>query len=57
MSKVPQIPFINPSFTKPFGADTFYQGGSAGPPAILKTIASMKLKFCRVLDTLKVLEI
>ena len=32
-------------------------GGSAGPPAILKTIAPMNVKFCRVLETfLKVLE-
>ena len=25
-----------PSFTKPFGTHTFYQGGSAGPPCYLK---------------------
>ena len=51
---------INPSFSKPFGTHTFYQGGGGGssrPPAISKTVAPMKLKFCRVLETpLKVLE-
>ena len=26
-------------------------GGSAGPPTILKTVASMNLKFCTVLET------
>ena len=27
---------INPSFTKPFGTHTFYQGGLAGPSCHLK---------------------
>ena len=53
---------FNPSFTKPFGTHTLYQrggggGGSAGLPAILKTVASMNVNFCRVLETsLNVLE-
>ena len=50
MSKVPQIYFINPSFTKPFGTHTLYQG--VGPtPAISKTVAPTNFKFCRVLET------
>ena len=51
--------FFNPSFAKPFGTHTFYQGGGVEPipPAISKTTAPMNLKFCRVLETsLKVLE-
>ena len=49
---------INPSFAKPFGTHTFYQGGRADPPpSYLKTVAPMNVKFCRVLETpLKVLE-
>ena len=38
---------VNPSFTKPFGTHTFYQGGggSSQPPAISKTVAPMNVKF------------
>ena len=50
-------PIFNPSFTKPFGTHTFYQGGGGGggmvgrTPAISKPVAPMDLKFCRVLET------
>ena len=54
---------INPSFTKHFGTHTFYQRGGGGggveqtSQAISETVASMNVKFCRVLETyLKVLE-
>ena len=48
---------INPSFTKPF--TKLGKGGLAGwpDPAISKTLVSMNMKFCRVLETsLNVLE-
>ena len=53
--------FFNPTFTKPFGTHTLYQGegggGSAGPPVISKTVALMNVNFCKVLETaLNVLE-
>ena len=51
---------VNPSFTKPFGTHTLYQGVGVGrnPPAISKTVAPMNAKFCRLLETsLNVLEI
>ena len=45
---------FNPTFSKPFGAHTFYQGGGVG---YLKNVAPMNVKFCRVLETpWKVLE-
>ena len=50
---------FNPSFTKPFGTHTFYQGGRGRPepPAISKTVEPMNVKFCRALEThLNVLE-
>ena len=52
---------LNPSFTKPFGTYTFYQGGGGGgraePPSYLKNRCPMNLKFCRVSETpLKVSE-
>ena len=48
---------LNPSFTKPFGTHTLYQGGGGGggvqpdPLAISKTIAPMNMKYCKVLET------
>ena len=38
-----KINLINPSFTKPFGTNIFYQGerGSDGPPAISETVAQL----------------
>ena len=43
---------LNPSFTKPFGTHTFYQGerGRSDPPAISKTAAPVNVKFCMVLE-------
>ena len=44
---------LNPSFTKPFGTHTFYQGGGVGqtlPPTISKTVTPMNLEFCGVLE-------
>ena len=46
-----RLSISNPSFSKPFGTHTFYQGGSAGPAAISSTIYPMNLIFCRVLKT------
>ena len=40
--------WLNPSCTKPFGTHTLYQvggGGSAGSPAISKTVDPMNLEF------------
>ena len=50
--------YVNPSFAKPFGTHTFYQGGDrVDPPAISETVAAMNVKLCRVLETyLKVLD-
>ena len=51
--------FIDPSFTKPFGIHTLYEGMGelAGHSATSKTVALINLKFCKVLETtLKVLE-
>ena len=57
-SLITMVLLLNPSFTKPFGTHTFYQGGGGGggggggePPAILKTVAPMSVKFCMVLRT------
>ena len=53
---------LNPFFTKPFGTHTFYRGWGGGGsdadlPAISKTVVSMNVKFCRVIETpLKVSE-
>ena len=44
---------VNPSFTKPFGTHTLYQGGGSAKHslAISKTVAPINLKFCRILET------
>ena len=48
---------FNPSFTKPFGIHTLYQGEGRPDTCYLKNCRTMGVKFCRVLDTpLKVLE-
>ena len=48
---------FNPSFTKPFGTHTFYEGESARTPGISEIIAPMNVKLCRVSETpLNVLE-
>ena len=50
---------INPSCTRPFGTHTLYQReeGVLDPLAISKTVVSMNMKFCMVLETsLNVLE-
>ena len=39
--KTERVVSFNPSFNKSFGTHAFYQGGSAGPPAVSKPITPM----------------